>query len=243
MKKSILLSCALLISNSAFASEHSHWGYSGDNGPENWATLSGDNFACTGKNQSPINLTGSIESELQPLKFHYQTGGNEIINNGHTVQVNYEKGSYIEVNGKQFDLLQFHFHAPSENHIKGESFPLEAHFVHANKNGQLAVVAVMFKKGNENKGLAAAWEKMPQNEGDNHLFVENITANSILPSNKEYYRFNGSLTPPPCSEGVLWFVMKEVVEASESQIDAFKAAMQGPNNRPLQKINARVVLQ
>lgn len=243
MKKSILLTCALLISNSAFASEHVHWGYSGEQGPDNWASLSGDNFSCTGKNQSPINLTGFIESELKPLEFHYQSGGKEIINNGHTVQVNYEKGSYIKADGIQFNLLQFHFHAPSENNIEGDSYPLEAHFVHADKNGHLAVVAVMFKEGAENKELAAAWNKIPMHEGDQNTFVNNIAANNLLPANKDYYRFNGSLTTPPCSEGVRWFVMKEIVEASKSQIEAFKATMHGPNNRPLQAINARVILQ
>lgn len=243
MKKITLLTSALLISHNAFTSMHTHWGYSGEQGPNNWASLTGDNFACTGKNQSPINLTGFIESELKPLEFYYQTGGKEIINNGHTVQVNYQEGSYVKVDGVKFNLLQFHFHAPSENNIEGESYPLEAHFVHADKNGHLAVIAVMFKEGGENKELAAAWKKIPMHEGDKNTFVNNIAANNLLPANKDYYRFNGSLTTPPCSEGVRWFVMKEVVEASKAQIEAFKATMHGANNRPLQAINARIILQ
>ena len=243
MKKSILLACAILASSHAFASEHAHWGYSGEGAPENWASLSGDNFSCTGKNQSPINLTGFIESELAPLVFNYQAGGNEIVNNGHTVQVNYQKGSGINVDGKQFNLLQFHFHAPSENNINGESYPLEAHLVHADKDGNLAVVAVMFKEGAENKGLATAWKQIPMHEGDKNTFAQSIDANDILPTNKAYYRFNGSLTTPPCSEGVRWFVMKEVVTASKAQIEAFKATMHGVNNRPLQAVNSRVILE
>jgi carbonic anhydrase len=243
MKKSILLACAILTSSHAFASEHAHWGYAGEGAPENWASLSGDNFACTGKNQSPINLTGFIESELVPLVFNYQVGGNEILNNGHTVQVNYQKGSGINIDGKQFNLLQFHFHSPSENNINGESYPLEAHLVHADKDGNLAVVAVMFKEGAENKGLAAAWKQIPMHEGDKNTFVQSLDANDILPENKNYYRFNGSLTTPPCSEGVRWFVMKEVITASKAQIDAFKATMHGSNNRPLQAVNSRVILE
>ena len=244
MKKSILLACAVFASSSAFSASHgSHWGYSGETGPENWAKLSGDNFACTGKNQSPINLTGFIEAELSPLAFNYSAGGSEIINNGHTVQINYQKGSTFTVDNSEFNLLQFHFHAPSENNIKGHSFPLEAHLVHADKEGNLAVVAVMFKEGAENKGLAAAWQKLPMHAGDKNKFAENIVASDILPANKEYYRFNGSLTTPPCSEGVRWFVMKDAVSASKEQIQAFKSTMHGPNNRPLQPVNARMILQ
>ena len=234
----------MFVSSSAFSAEYgSHWGYSGESGPENWAKLTGDNFACTGKNQSPINLTGFIESELTPLVFNYNAGGNEIINNGHTVQINYQKGSSFNVDNTEFNLLQFHFHAPSENNINGHSFPLEAHLVHADKDGNLAVVAVMFKEGAENKGLAAAWNKLPMHEGDKNKFAENVVASDILPANKDYYRFNGSLTTPPCSEGVRWFVMKDVVSASIEQIEAFKHTMHGPNNRPLQSVNARVILQ
>lgn len=246
MKKSILLACAMFASSSAFSAGHehqAHWGYTGDGAPENWAKLSGDNFACTGKNQSPINLSGFIESELAPLEFDYSAGGNEIINNGHTVQVNYQQGSSIKIDGTQFNLLQFHFHAPSENNINGHSFPLEAHLVHADKDGNLAVVAVMFTEGAENTGLTAAWKKLPMHEGDKNQFAENILASAILPANKGYYRFNGSLTTPPCSEGVRWFVMKDALTASKEQIEAFKKTMHGPNNRPLQAVNARMILQ
>ena len=244
MRKSILLACAMLASSGSFASdEHHHWGYSGEGAPENWAKLSGDNFACTGKNQSPINLTGFIEADLKPLVFNYAAGGNEIINNGHSLQVNYQEGSSINIDGIQFNLLQFHFHAPSENNINGHSYPLEAHLVHADKEGRLAVIAVMFEEGAENKGLAAAWNKLPMHKGDKNSFVKNITANDILPVDKAYYRFNGSLTTPPCSEGVRWFVMKEVITASKEQIEAFKETMTGPNNRPVQPLNSRTVLQ
>ena len=122
----------------------------------------------------------------------------------------------------KFTLKQFHFHAPSENEIKGVSYPLEAHFVHADKDGNLAVVAVMFKEGKENPALAKLWSHMPSKEGDKIALSHTDNALDLFPQNHAYYRFNGSLTTPPCSEGVRWFVMKKPVFASKAQIEAFK---------------------
>ncbi|MCW9048439.1 MAG: carbonic anhydrase family protein [Gammaproteobacteria bacterium] len=243
MKKAILLACVMLASTSAFSSSKSHWAYSGHEGPENWAKLSADNIACSGNNQSPINLSGFIESELTPITFNYKKAGDEILNNGHTVQVNYKKGSHIQIEGQTFELLQFHFHAPSENVINGKSYPMEAHFVHADIKGNLAVIAVMFEKGAENKGLKNAWSKMPEEAGDKHSLTTVMSANDLLPENRDYYRFNGSLTTPPCTEGVRWFVMKNTVSASDKQISSFSHVLHEANNRPLQNVNARVILK
>jgi carbonic anhydrase len=243
LKKSIVFIYALLVSSSVYSENKSHWGYSGHEGPENWAKLSSDNYACSGKNQSPVNLSGFTEADLLPIQFNYKQGGSETLNNGHTVQVNYAKGSSIKVDGQTFDLLQFHFHAPSENHINGHSYPLEAHLVHADKGGNLAVVAVMFEEGSANEGLKKAWSMMPKHTGDKHELSEAVGADDILPKNRDHYRFNGSLTTPPCSEGVRWLVMKNVVEASKEQIDAFSDVLHEPNNRPLQAINARIILK
>lgn len=242
MKKS-LVAMTLLASTSAYSATGAHWGYSGHEGPENWASLSADNYACNGKNQSPVNLTGFVESELQPIAFDYKAGGKEVLNNGHTVQVNYHKGSSIKVDGIEFNLLQFHFHAPSENHIDGKSYPLEAHLVHADKDGNLAVVAVMFEEGKQNEGLKQAWSKMPQHSGDKYELSADVNVKDILPENRDYYRFNGSLTTPPCSEGVRWLVLKQAVTASKAQIKSFKHALHEPNNRPLQAANARIILK
>ena len=247
MKKKLLISYAVLSltfgSASALASEKADWGYSGHQGPENWAKLSGDNLTCNGKNQSPINLTGFIEADLTPLIFDYQQGGEQVINNGHTVQVNYQQGSSITIDGKHFNLLQFHFHAPSENHINGHSYPLEAHLVHADKNGNLAVVAVMFKEGKSNALLAKAWQSMPKHAGEQHKLTSKVNVDKLLPKNRDYYRFNGSLTTPPCSEGVRWLVMKDAVSASKTQIENFESALHEANNRPIQPLNARSVMQ
>ena len=242
MNKSLFV-VGLLLCSSAFAASGPHWEYTGEAGAENWAKLSPDFAACGGKNQSPINLTGFIEAQLKPIAFSYKAGVTEILNNGHTVQVNAAAGSSITVDGVQFDLKQFHFHAPSENLIKGKSYPLEAHLVHADKDGNLAVVAVMFKEGKANKALEKAWAQMPKNAGDKLSLTEKIAPTEILPKNRDYYRFNGSLTTPPCSEGVRWLVMKHAMTASEAQIEAFTHVIHHPNNRPVQPVNARPVLQ
>lgn len=243
MKKTIFTVSMLLLSSSAFSASGAPWGYSGKTGPDNWAKLSPEYSACAGSNQSPINLTGFIDAKLKPIIFNYKDAGSEILNNGHTVQINTIAGSSISIDGIQLDLKQFHFHAPSENLIKGKSFPLEVHLVHADKDGNLAVVAVMFTEGKANKALAQAWAQMPQKEGDKISLSLSISPLGILPPNRNYYRFNGSLTTPPCSEGVRWLVMKNSVSASKEQIEAFTHVMHHPNNRPVQPVKARLVLE
>ncbi len=241
--KKMIIGAAILLSGQVLASGTHHWGYEGEAGPENWAHLTSEYSACAGKNQSPIDLSGFIEAELQAISFAYQGGGHEILNNGHTVQINYKKGSSISIDNDTFNLLQFHFHAPSENMIKGISYPMEAHLVHADKEGNLAVVAVMIEEGAANPALERAWKQLPEHAGDKASLSAEVDVNNILPVNRDYYRFNGSLTTPPCSEGVRWFVMKNTVTASKAQIDAFKKVMQHANNRPVQPVNARPVLQ
>lgn len=244
MKKTLFAVGMLLMSSSAFSSDGAHWGYSGESGPDNWAKLSPDSIACAaGKNQSPINLTGFIKAALKPIVFNYKSNSAEILNNGHTVQVNALPGSSISVDGIQFELKQFHFHAPSENLINKKSFPMEAHLVHADKDGNLAVVAVMVTEGKANKALEKEWAQMPKKEGEKLTLSSDISPLEILPSNRDYYRFNGSLTTPPCSEGVRWLVMKHPISASKAQIEQFVQVMHHPNNRPVQAVNARSVLK
>ncbi|ETB81847.1 carbonic anhydrase, partial [Salmonella enterica subsp. enterica serovar Cerro str. CFSAN001690] len=221
MRKSLLVA-ALLLSPTAFAAT-THWEYSGEAGPAKWASLTPEYGQCAGSNQSPVNLTGMVEAKLAPLQFHYQTGGKTLVNNGHTIQVNYAPGSTLELDGMRFELKQFHFHAPSENLIEGKSYPLEGHLVHANDRGELAVVAVMFEPGRANAALSLAWQVLPAKAGESHGLKEPVSAEQLLPAKRDYYRFSGSLTTPPCSEGVRWLVMKEPVQVSQAQIDAFKA--------------------
>ena len=243
MKMTLFVVGMLLLSSPAFSASGAHWEYFGDAGPDNWAKLSPEYSACAGKNQSPINLTGFIEAKLKPIVFNYKFGSEEILNNGHTVQINAVPGSCISVDGVQFELKQFHFHAPSENLINGKSFPLEAYLVHVDNEGNLAVVAVMFTEGKANKALEKAWAQMPKKEGDKLILSSGISPREILPRHRDYYRFNGSLTTPPCSEGVRWLVMKHPISASKEQIEEFAHLMHHPNNRPVQPVNARPVLK
>lgn len=243
MKRTAFAVAMSLISGFALAGDGTAWEYSGETGPENWAQLSPEYGDCAGSNQSPIDLTGFIDAELEPIAFHYEAGGLEILNNGHTVQINVLPGDTITVEGTEFELKQFHFHVPSENLIHGESFPMEGHLVHADKDGNLAVVAVMVTEGAANEALAEAWAQMPE-EGETVALTTNISPLGILPSVRDYYRFNGSLTTPPCSEGVRWLVMKQPITASAEQIEQFLDAMDHHhNNRPVQAVNARPVLQ
>jgi len=257
MTKKLLLVTALLSTNLLHA-EHSkadiklehnkhahtvHWSYEGEGAPEHWAQIDKRYFMCKeGNNQSPINLTHFTESELPAIQFDYHLISTEILDNGHTEQVNVKKGSSITVDDIQFDLKQFHFHTPSENNINGNSFPLEAHFVHASKNGELAVVAVMFKEGKANAALTELWAQMPEKVGEHHT-IDAKHLDALLPKNRDYYRFNGSLTTPPCTEGVRWLVMKNSVTLSKAQIEKFAKIMHLHNNRPIQATNARMILK
>ena len=243
MKAMMFAASVLVLFGLARAGDQPHWSYSGADGPEHWAGLSPQYGACSGKNQAPINLAGFIEANLEPIAFSYRVGGDEILNNGHTVQVSYAAGSSIAVDGHVFHLKQFHFHAPSENRVNGVSFPMEAHLVHADKDGNLAVVAILFRQGEANEALAEAWAKMPRRNGDRHAFPSRIDAAGLLPADRAYYRFSGSLTTPPCTEGVLWLVMKNPVPASQQQMEKFAGTIEQPNNRPIQPRNARAVLR
>ncbi|NOR56777.1 MAG: carbonate dehydratase, partial [Sulfurovum sp.] len=205
--KTILSTVAALalLSGSALATEDKNhsWGYTGHDTPETWGALSPKYHACSdGLNQSPINITHSIlDSHHLPLNLVYKKGSNEVINNGHTIQVNVDHGDILVLDGLTFELKQFHFHSPSENHIDGKAFPLEMHFVHVDTKGDIAVVSVMFEEGAENPDLAKIWKVMPKEVGGKSpLKVADIAAN-LIPEKQHYYRFNGSLTTPPCTEG------------------------------------------
>ncbi|HDH11926.1 MAG TPA: carbonic anhydrase family protein [Nitrospirae bacterium] len=242
----VLLLGALIISTGlVIAGGKAHWGYSGHEGPAHWGDLSAEYSICgSGKNQSPINLTGMIEADLPAINFNYKNSSLEVVNNGHTIQANYAGGSTIRIDGKTFKLIQFHFHTPSENNIEGKSFPMEAHLVHADNDGNLAVVSVMFTKGKANLSVGKVWEHMPKKAGKtNTVSGTSINIMDMLPKNKAYYRFNGSLTTPPCTEGVRWFVLKDSVQVSADQVKEFHSVMHHDNNRPIQPRYARPVMK
>ncbi|ASA58096.1 carbonic anhydrase [Vibrio gazogenes] len=234
MKKIILaISVGALFSTMTQASE---WGYTGKNGPKNWGHIS--KVCETGKNQSPINLTETVRSELKPLAVDYQGQVTALNNNGHTLQATVTGNNTLTVDGKHFELKQFHFHTPSENLIQNHQYPLEAHFVNQDSDGNLAVIAVMFDIGTDNQALTLLAQKLPK-KGD--AVPVSFPVKDLLPTTQKYYRFNGSLTTPPCSEGVRWFVMKQTNTLSTKQENALISVM-GHNNRPVQARNARVVL-
>ena len=239
----LILVIAALNAGSVTAEHRASWSYSGDTGPGYWSDINPDFYACSGKNQSPVDLENFVEADLPPIRFNYIAGGKEMLNNGHTIQVNYESGSSITLSGNTYQLIQYHFHAPSENRINGRSYPMEAHFVHKDRYGHLAVVAVLFSTGMENKGLSGLWQKIPMKPGVTNKFDTLVRATDLLPANKTYFRFNGSLTTPPCTEGVLWLVLKQENSLSDAQLEAFKHVLHEPNNRPIQPINARAVLK
>ncbi len=245
MKLTASAALALLCTTGlTFAGDAHHWGYSGHAGPEHWGEIDPAFSVCqTGKAQTPIDLVGTADADLPHVVFHYRAGGHDEVHNGHTIQVDYDEGSSIEFDGRQYWLKQFHFHTPSENHVNGKAFPMEAHLVHADAEGHLAVIAVMFEEGPENLALATPWAAMPMTPGHTEHLAMKASAEALLPANRDYYSFEGSLTTPPCTEGVAWIVMKHPVSASHGQIVKFARAMGHPNNRPIQPLNARVVLE
>ncbi len=237
----IITISAAMFSGVTTASEN--WSYVGQHGPSHWGEQSHAWRQCSeGRNQSPIDIRSTVKASLPPLALSYKQGGQQVLHNGHTLQVTFQGGSTLTLDGTVFELKQLHFHAPSENQIEGKSYPLEAHLVHADQNGNLTVLAVMFEQGNANPVLAAPWAIMPSAHQQAPLSPA-LNALTMLPADRSYYRFNGSLTTPPCSEGVRWLVLKQPVQASRQQLDQFRAAMGGDTNRPVQALFARQVLE
>ena len=224
--------------------EH-HWSYSGDTGPGKWASMEHEFTACgIGRTQSPIDIRDSEvkTAALPAIAFDYKPSELRIVDNGHTVQVDYAPGSFITVDGKRYELVQFHFHKPSEEKINGRSAAMVAHLVHKGADGHLAVVAVLLKPGQANKLVDTLWKNIPRDkEKPTAVNGVRIDANDLLPADKAgYYTFTGSLTTPPCSEGVTWFVMKTPTSISNAEVTRF-AQVYPMNARPTQPVNGREI--
>jgi len=233
------------VSISARAETHHHWSYSGEGGPSHWAELDAKNAACgTGKTQSPIDIrTNDVHKEgLPALEFRYRPAPLHIIDNGHSIQVNVDPGSSLKVGGKSYELVQFHFHHPSEERIDGKSAAMVAHLVHRDSSGKLAVVAVLLNPGKPNATVESLWSHLPkQKEHQADFKGVRINPAALLPRDHSYFTYTGSLTTPPCSEGVRWFVLKSPAALSKSEIATFAAHY--PNDaRPVQRLNGREVL-
>jgi carbonic anhydrase len=245
--KALLLSAAVigtsfLVSTSVFAGEPiPHWSYGGAENPTQWGALGKDFSLCElGRDQSPINIKNVVESTPAKIDFDYKPSPLVVVNNGHTIQVNYGSGSTVTINGEKYALLQFHFHTPSEHEINDKASALELHLVHRNEAGQLAVVGVMLNQGKANPLIEEIWKNIPAAGKTNTVSDRMINVASLLPSKKSYFSYAGSLTTPPCSEAVKWNVLLEPMTISEEQIEAFQKLYQ-VNARPIQSTNGRTV--
>jgi carbonic anhydrase len=227
----------------AFAAEGAHWSYEGAGAPAKWGDLDAGNKACAiGLQQSPIDIGPTIKSQLPPLGLRWPNGADTIVNNGHTIQLNFAEGSTLRLGDTAYKLLQVHFHRPSEHLIGGKSFPMEAHFVHRADSGGLAVVGVMFSEGKPNATFGKIIATMPAKEGPAVKADGGINPNGLLPAKLGYYRYPGSLTTPPCSEVVEWLVLTDPIQVAATDVAGF-AKLYPMNARPAQKDNRRYVLQ
>jgi carbonic anhydrase len=241
-----LIGALVLVSAGAAATETAHhWTYTGETGPPHWAALEHDYAACgIGHSQSPIDIeTAQVSKQtLAPLVFDYKPGPLHIIDNGHTIQVNVPAGSTLKVGNDRYDLVQFHFHHPSEELVNGKHSAMVVHLVHRDAQGHLAVVAVLLNPGPANAMIATLWHNVPHSKGEETV-PAGVTVNpaGLLPAGRDYFTFPGSLTTPPCSEGVRWFVLKAPATLSADELAAF-AKIYPANARPPQPLNGRVVV-
>ena len=228
-----------------------HWGYVEDDGPTRWAALSSDYATCaSGREQSPIDLAAATIGEHPQLSKDYKAGSLKIIrhehvvdviDNGHTIQVNYDEGSTLRLGEVSYELKQYHLHAPSEHTINERHFPMEMHLVHQSAEGALAVLGVLIEEGDHNPAFEPVRANLPSEVGEEvHHEQVMVNIDDLLPADHRTYRYSGSLTTPPCSEGVSWFVAVEPIALAADQIAAFASIFQG-NNRLVQPLNNRTV--
>lgn len=244
MIASLILSACAPKAEAAHTTEAVHWTYEGEEGPDHWGEINPDYAVCgTGKSQSPIDVKAAEGDDLTNISFHYQPSEVNILNNGHTVQVNYDSGSYIELDGVRYDIAQFHYHAPSEHAVDGKLFAAELHIVHKNADGGLAVVGILLDEGAQNEALQPFIENLPAKESEVADAGVKINAADFLPAVQTTYRYSGSLTTPPCSEGVNWLLMTTPVEISAAQLSALTSLFDHGNNRPVQPLNDRPLVE
>jgi carbonic anhydrase len=220
---------------------HSHWSYEGDGGPENWGKIKADYATCAnGKRQSPIDIRDGIRVDLEAIQFAYQPSPFRVLDNGHTVQVTVG-GSSIRLLGKAYELIQFHFHHPSEERVNGKAFDMVVHLVHKSEDNKLAVVAILLKQGKNHPLVQTIWNNLPLEKNDEVTPPSGIVdVAQLLPEDRSYYTYMGSLTTPPCAEGVLWLVLKEPQQISSEQLAIFGRLYKN-NARPVQPSFDRLI--
>jgi carbonic anhydrase len=232
-----------LFITSGLAEEH-HWTYGGATGPAKWGDMEQEFSACgAGRLQSPVDIRAENvqKADLPKIQFAYKPAPLRIIDTGHSIQVNYPPGSFITVGDHRYQLVQFHFHHPSEEAFAGKRFDMVAHLVHRDADGRLAVVAVPLTDGPINVMVAKLWANLPsRKEAEEKPEGVVVDASELLPADRAYYTLTGSLTTPPCSEGVTWFVLKQPQSVSTGEISRF-AQLYPMNARPLQPLNARAI--
>jgi len=217
------------------------WGYEGDRGPANWGSLDEAFNACaTGAEQSPIDLVPGAAADSPTVEFDYGPRIATVVNNGYTIQVNVDRGSGIVLDGVRYELLQFHFHHGSEHTVGGVRLPMEMHLVHRSDRGALAVVGVLLEEGAANAPLAPIWDRFPRQANWAVALPEAVDAAALLPGPRTAWRYRGSLTTPPCTEGVSWIVMTEPVPLSAAQVAEF-GAIYPRNFRPVRPLNQRTL--
>lgn len=219
----------------------SNWAYEGEAGPLHWGKLNPAWAKCnTGTRQSPIDIRDGMRLELEKIQFDYRPGPFSVVNNGHTVQVNVSSGNRITITGRTYELDQFHFHRPAEERVNGKGFAMVAHLVHKDPEGRLAVVALLIEEGAVNPVVQNVWNNMPLEKNEPVRPAVQIDVGQMLPLRRDYYTYMGSLTTPPCSEGVLWLVMKEPIQLSSQQIAIF-SRLYPMNARPIQADSGRII--
>lgn len=229
------------ISAIALADDHPpHWTYYGNEGPEHWAALSQDFAACSGAQQSPVNITTAYKADTGDVALKWTPFAPVVVNNGHTIQANAAPDNVTTFGDRDYVLQQVHFHHTSEHAIDGKHKPLEAHFVNKNKDGKLLVLGVLIDEGDANSEIAKLWKAAPQTEGEVKA-TETIDLAKLVPVGSKFYRYSGSLTTPPCSEIVDWVVFADPITASKEQIATF-AKLYPSNNRPVQALHERTIV-
>jgi carbonic anhydrase len=219
------------------------WAYGGEGGPARWGGLRPEYALCAeGRRQSPIDIRDGIAVDLETPVFDYRPTGFAVIDNGHTVQVNMGPGNTVQVMGRRYELVQFHFHRPSEERVNGRLFEMSVHLVHRDPEGRFAVVAVLLERGAAQAVVQQVWNNLPLEQHEALAAPDAINPAELLPPDLGYYTYMGSLTTPPCSEGVLWMVMQQPVPVSQPQIDIF-SRLYPMNARPVQQAAGRLIKQ
>ncbi|MEC5159700.1 MULTISPECIES: carbonic anhydrase [unclassified Janthinobacterium] len=218
-----------------------HWSYEGESGPANWSKINSDWTRCgTGSRQSPIDIRDGMKVDLEQISFDYKPSSFNVVDNGHTVQVGVGGGNYLTVQGRMYELLQFHFHRPSEERINGKGYEMVVHLVHKDAEGKLAVLAILLERGRPQSTIQTVWNNLPLEKHEVASPSIVLDPMEMLPQRRDYFTYMGSLTTPPCSEGVLWLVMKEPQQASPAQMALF-SRLYPLNARPIQTSSGRMI--